>query len=110
MPTIGRFDLLDAKLLPEARAPAYRLVHRGCGARWLHLRTPNEGDHLFSVTLPTPPADSTGVAHVLERCVFAAADRDGVPLARGLSGVGADTTFYRVGAQSPRDLLCPVPR
>ena len=103
MPDLGGFAVLELLAVPEARATAHHFAHRRTGTRWIHLHAPDDATNLSSITIPTPPADSTGAAHILERCVLAAADR-GTPMQRGLLGVAADHTFYRVAALVARDL------
>lgn len=56
--------------IAEWRAVAIELTHQQSGARLFHLCT-NDTENLFSINLPTPPRDNTGVQHILEHCVLA---------------------------------------
>ena len=55
--------------LPEINAVFYRLIHEATGARHLHISRPDQ-ENVFGVTFKTVPADSTGVAHILEHTVL----------------------------------------
>ncbi len=55
--------------VPELAAVAYLCRHAPTGATLLHLQT-DDVENLFSITVPTPPLDDTGVAHILEHCVL----------------------------------------
>jgi Zn-dependent M16 (insulinase) family peptidase len=55
--------------LEEIRAVFYALGHEGTGARLVHIGTEDE-ENCFSVAFKTVPADSTGVAHILEHTVL----------------------------------------
>ena len=48
---------------------AYRLSHARTGARLLHLDA-DDDENLFSIAIPTPPPDDTGVPHIIEHCVL----------------------------------------
>jgi presequence protease len=67
--TIDGFLVRRAELVPEFRSIAYELEHAASGARLLHLHN-DDSENLFSVTIPTPPTDDTGVPHILEHCVL----------------------------------------
>jgi presequence protease len=58
-----------AEPVEEFRCIAYELEHPATGARILHLHN-DDAENLFSVVLPTPPPDDTGVPHILEHCVL----------------------------------------
>jgi len=55
--------------LPHLRAVAYELEHGSTAARVLHVHSADT-ENLFSVTFPTPPADDTGLPHILEHAVL----------------------------------------
>jgi presequence protease len=55
--------------LEEIRAVFYSLQHEGTGAKYVHISTDDE-ENSFSVAFKTVPADSTGVAHILEHTVL----------------------------------------
>ena len=50
------------------------LEHQRTGARHIHIETPDD-NNAFAVFFPTPPSDSTGVAHILEHVVLAGSQR-----------------------------------
>ena len=58
-----------AEPVEEFRCVAYELEHPPTGARILHLHN-DDAENLFTVVLPTPPPDDTGVPHILEHCVL----------------------------------------
>jgi presequence protease len=55
--------------LEEIRAVFYSLQHEGTGANYIHISRDDE-ENSFSVAFKTVPADSTGVAHILEHTVL----------------------------------------
>ncbi|OQY19810.1 MAG: peptidase M16 [Desulfobacteraceae bacterium 4572_35.1] len=59
------FSLISTTDLPEINATLIQLRHRVTGARFVHIET-DDSNNLFAVAFKTPPADSTGVAHILE--------------------------------------------
>lgn len=67
--TVTLFELLQEQELPELNSTArlYRHVHTG--AEVLSLENDDE-NKVFGITFRTPPADSTGVAHILEHSVL----------------------------------------
>ena len=67
--TYDGFRLDQVTPLPSLRATAYQFEHVKSGARVLHLHT-NDTENCFSVTFPTPPADDTGLPHILEHAVL----------------------------------------
>ena len=67
-PTHG-FTLIREQKLPEINATARHYRHAGTGAELLSLLN-NDENKVFGVSFATPPADSTGVAHILEHSVL----------------------------------------
>lgn len=61
---------LDERTLPQLKARARRLLHSPSGAQVLSIEQA-DATPCFGITFRTPPADSTGAAHVLEHMVFA---------------------------------------
>ena len=59
------FELVRSAELPSLQANTSYFRHRRCGAEHFHLDLKG-GDHAFMVAFRTLPADSTGVAHILE--------------------------------------------
>ncbi|CUH97293.1 Protein HypA [Propionispora sp. 2/2-37] len=63
------FRLEEQTEVPDIQSAAKIFYHEKSGARLLYLE--NEDDNkVFSVTFRTPPADSTGVAHIVEHSVL----------------------------------------
>lgn len=68
------FEVTRVTPLPAQRSIAYELRHPASGATIIHIHNDDE-DNLFSVTFPTPPADDTGVPHILEHAVLGGSKR-----------------------------------
>lgn len=59
------FRVLQAEFIQEVNSDVYIMEHEHSGARLLYLA--NEDDNkVFSISFRTPPADDSGVAHILE--------------------------------------------
>lgn len=67
--SISGFTVTSKKTLVELDADAYVLHHRASGARLLYLACEDE-NKAFSIAFKTPPADDTGVFHILEHSVL----------------------------------------
>lgn len=67
MPT--GYTLISSTFVQEIDAQADLLVHDRTGARILSVTNRDE-NKVFGITFRTPPADSTGVAHILEHSVL----------------------------------------
>ena len=63
------FTVTSVKSIPELDADAYVLHHAASGARLLYLACEDE-NKAFAIGFKTPPADSTGVFHILEHSVL----------------------------------------
>ena len=63
------FTVVDAQPLPEISGAYYQLRHDASGARalWLACADNNKS---FAIAFKTPPANSTGVFHILEHSVL----------------------------------------
>ena len=59
------FKVLEAKYVEEVHADAYIMEHVQSGARLFYLAN-DDDNKVFSISFRTPPADDTGVAHILE--------------------------------------------
>jgi Zn-dependent M16 (insulinase) family peptidase len=72
--TVGQsvhgFVVKQVTPLPELRLVAVEALHAHSGARFLHLHCPEDAENLFTVAFSTPPADDTGVPHILEHSVL----------------------------------------
>ena len=63
------FELLRETDIPELKTHAQIYRHTKTGAELLSLANDDE-NKCFGVAFRTPPADSTGVAHILEHAVL----------------------------------------
>ena len=59
------FKVLEADYIEEVHSQGYILEHLYSGARLLYLAN-DDDNKVFSIAFRTPPADDTGVAHILE--------------------------------------------
>ncbi|SHE28002.1 insulinase family protein [Alkalibacter saccharofermentans] len=67
--TYHGFKLVDEKHIEESNSTGRLFRHEKTGARLYYLS--NEDDNkVFSITFKTPPADSTGLPHILEHSVL----------------------------------------
>ena len=64
------FRVDEVSTITDIVARCYQCTHLATDARIMHLHC-NDEENLYSVTFRTPPADATGVAHILEHCVLA---------------------------------------
>lgn len=67
--TCHGFTVERRETVPELDADAYVLRHTASGARLLYLACDDE-NKAFAIGFKTPPADSTGVFHILEHSVL----------------------------------------
>lgn len=67
--TCHGFAVERCETVPELDSDAYVLRHTVSGARLLHLAC-NDENKAFAIGFKTPPADSTGVFHILEHSVL----------------------------------------
>ncbi len=63
------FTLLETRTIPEINTTGKIFIHDQTGARLLSL-TNNDENKCFGISFRTPPADSTGVAHIMEHSVL----------------------------------------
>jgi presequence protease len=68
--TTHGFELLRDETIPELNARARIWSHIKTGAQLLSLENEDE-NKVFGITFRTPPADSTGLPHILEHVVLA---------------------------------------
>ena len=66
------FAVERCETVPELDSDAYVLRHTASGARLLYLACDDE-NKAFAIGFKTPPADSTGVFHILEHSVLCGA-------------------------------------
>lgn len=63
------YSLLKEEKIEDLNSKAYILRHRKSGAR-IFLISNEDENKVFTIGFRTPPADSTGVAHILEHSVL----------------------------------------
>lgn len=108
------FELLREQVIPELNTLARHYRHVGTGAELLSLQNDDE-NKCFGVTFRTLPADSTGVAHILEHAVLCGSRRYPVkePFKELLQGslktflnafTFPDRTVYPIASQNLQDL------
>ncbi len=111
--TLHGFTLNTALPLPHLDGMFYALEHTATGARYLHIQCPDR-ENAFGVALKTVPADSTGVAHILEHTVLCGSRKFPVRdpffsmLKRSLSTfmnafTASDWTLYPFATQNRKD-------
>lgn len=111
--THPNFTLLAEHALPELASHGWLYRHEPTGAELLSIANTDE-NKVFGMTFRTPPADSTGVAHILEHSVLCGSARFPVkePFVELMKGslntfVNAmtypDKTCYPVASQNLHD-------
>ena len=109
------FTVRSRETLPEIDGTAYVLDHEKSGARLLYLAN-DDANKAFSISFKTPPADDTGVFHILEHSVLCGSDKFPVkePFVNLLKGsmqtflnamTFPDKTMYPVASTNDQDLL-----
>lgn len=68
------FKILRVEQITDLRVTAYEMEHEDTGAKVLHLHC-GDRENLYAIGFRTPPADSTGVPHILEHSVLAGSER-----------------------------------
>ena len=107
------YTLNRTTTLPDINAWFYELEHAETGARHVHVSTADT-ENTFSVAFKTVPADSTGVAHILEHTVLCGSRKFSVRdpffsmLKRSLSTfmnafTASDWTMYPFSTQNQKD-------
>lgn len=69
MSVVHGFRLVEQRFIPELKTDARLYEHVATGAQLLSLVNDDE-NKVFGITFRTPPADSTGIAHILEHSVL----------------------------------------
>ncbi len=107
------FTCVRKQHIPELNTQARIFRHIKTGAEVLSLENDDE-NKCFGITFRTPPADSTGIAHILEHAVFAGSRKYPLkdPFARLLKGslktflnafTYPDKTCYPIASQNLQD-------
>ncbi len=68
------YQIIERKELPDISATQILLQHKKSGARVLVIPCADT-NKVFSIGFRTPPADSTGVAHIIEHSVLCGSDK-----------------------------------
>jgi Zn-dependent M16 (insulinase) family peptidase len=113
MSLLHGFELLKEQKITELNTTAILYRHERSGARLLSLENDDE-NKVFGITFRTPPADSTGIAHILEHAALCGSRRYPVkePFVELLKGslntfVNAftypDKTCYPFASQNSQD-------
>ena len=66
---LKEYTLLKQEKIADIRSVGYLLRHDKSGARVMVLENDDE-NKVFNIAFRTPPADSTGVPHILEHSVL----------------------------------------
>src|SRR5947207_2906672 len=94
--TLGVYTVTRRVPLERLDGSYLELTHNRTGARHIHIDCPDDNSG-FAVFFPTPPADSTGVAHILEHVVLAGSQRFPVR-----------DPFFKIGRASCRERVLGV--
>ena len=70
MTLVHGFEFIRETSIPELNTRARLYRHARTGAELLSLENDDE-NKVFGITFRTPPADSTGLPHILEHVVLA---------------------------------------
>lgn len=109
------FTVTHVETVEELDADAYVLFHHASGARLLYLACDDE-NKAFSIGFKTPPANSTGVFHILEHSVLDGSEKFPLkePFVELIKGsmqtflnamTYPDKTVYPVASTNEQDLL-----
>lgn len=66
---VQAYELILRQEIPDIHSTGYLLKHKKSGARVMLLEN-DDDNKVFNIAFRTPPADSTGVAHILEHSVL----------------------------------------
>lgn len=113
--TLHGFTVLTAEGLPEIDGCAYTLSHDVSKAKLLYLENDDE-NKAFSIAFKTPPANDTGVFHILEHSVLCGSEKFPVkePFVNLLKTsmqtflnamTFGDKTMYPVASTNDQDLI-----
>ena len=71
---LPQYELTEERFIREADSRASLLRHRKTGARIVVMENADT-NKVFSIAFRTPPADNTGVAHIIEHTVLCGSER-----------------------------------
>lgn len=109
------FQITRLTDLPPLRGTVVEMEHLASGAHAIHLHV-EDSENLFSISIPTPPPDDTGLPHILEHAVLAGSRLFPVrePFFEMLKAsvatfinamTGPDCTYYPVAGTVKKDLF-----
>ena len=109
------FKLIEEKQVKELNSTARIFIHEKSGAKLLHLENDDE-NKVFAITFRTPPADSTGLPHILEHSVLCGSRKfptkdPFVELAKGSLNTYLnamtfpDKTMYPIASTNEKDFM-----
>ena len=112
--TVHGFTVRTTSDLPEIDGRAYVLDHNASRAQLLYLQN-DDANKAFSIAFKTPPANDTGVFHILEHSVLCGSNKFPVkePFVHLLKSsmqtflnalTFSDKTMYPVASTNDRDL------
>lgn len=107
------FELIERRPIASLNIECQSYLHRRTGARHYHLAS-DDTNNAFMVVFPTPPENSTGVAHILEHTTLCGSRRYPVRdpffmmLRRSLNTfmnafTSSDSTAYPFATQNRKD-------
>jgi presequence protease len=113
--TLGGYTITRRMPLERLGGSYLELTHNRTGARHIHIECQDDNNG-FAVFFPTPPADSTGVAHILEHVVLAGSQKFPVrdpffsmtrrSLATFMNALtGSDWTMYLFSTRNTKDYM-----
>ena len=71
---LSAYEVKDRRFVEEMNSEGMVLEHRKSGAR-LFLMSNEDDNKVFSIGFRTPPADSTGLPHILEHSVLEGSEK-----------------------------------
>jgi len=71
---INAYELIEERYIKDLDSKSYLLRHKKSGARVAVLEN-DDANKVFYIGFRTPPADSTGVAHILEHSVLCGSEK-----------------------------------
>ncbi len=71
---IKEYELIEEREVSDLNSQGYALRHKKSGAR-LMLLSNDDDNKVFAIGFRTPPADSTGVAHIIEHSVLCGSEK-----------------------------------
>lgn len=70
----NNYELIKKERIEDVHADGYLYLHKKSGARVMVLANDDE-NKVFNIAFRTPPASSTGVAHIIEHTVLCGSDK-----------------------------------